>query len=664
MKTTPIVAAEVDFSDPAAARSPAYDDIYHPRHGAFAQARRVFLAGNGLPRRWQGRARFSVLETGFGLGNNFLATWAAWRDDPQRCQRLYVVSIEKHPLRPADLARAHAASPAPELARQLVDAWPPATCNLHRCEFDGGRVQLLLAFGDIAAWAREIVASIDAFYLDGFAPARNPAMWDRGVFAMLARLAAPGATAATWSAASSVRDGLRGAGFVVESAPGDGAKRDITLARFAPRFVAPPPPGRVLPGAAPAQAIVVGAGLAGALTARALAREGIACTLIDRHAEPAAEASGNPAGLFHGAVMGHDGPHARWLRASALAAEPLLREALAGGCAGRIDGLLRLESKLPWAAMRALVEDQALPASHVEAVDAEAATRIAGLRVTQPAWFYPAGGWIDPAGLVRHAIATAGVRWHGGRAVERIARAGPDWQAIDDAGRVIAAAPLIVLANAGDALRLAGLPAHWLQRRRGQISWSVQPVVHGPRVPIASGGYVLRLADGRLLFGASNDDDRDPALREADHRGNRARLAALVGRALLAGDAALDGRVGWRATSADRLPLAGPAPDLDAAPAPRADAVRLLPRRTGLWLHTGLGSRGLTTAVLAAELIAAQASGAPWPLEADLVDALDPSRLLLGTRRLARAFPAPRATAPSLVTTEDKEKKEQTRGRT
>ena len=205
----------------------------------------------------------------------------------------------------------------PELARQLLEAWPAATCNLHTLDFEGGRVRLLLAFGDVQAWARELVARVDAFFLDGFAPARCPAMWDRGVFSMLARLAAPEATAATWSAAHAVREGLQRAGFEVHAAPGGGGKRDITLARFAPRFRPSAPPGRVLPAAAPTHAIVIGGGLAGAFSARALARQGIACTVIDRHDRPAAEASGNPAGLFHGAVMGHDGPHARFLRAAA-----------------------------------------------------------------------------------------------------------------------------------------------------------------------------------------------------------------------------------------------------------------------------------------------------------------------------------------------------------
>lgn len=630
MKTTPILAAEVDFSDPAAARAPAFDELYHPRSGAFTQAREVFLAGNGLPERWRSRTRFTILETGFGLGNNFLATWAAWRDDPARCERLFFVSIEKHPLSAADLARAHAACPAPALAQQLLAAWPPATCNLHTLTFEAGRVRLLLAFGDVRAWARELVARVDAYYLDGFAPARNPAMWDRGVFAMLARLAAPGASAATWSAAHAVREGLQGAGFEVLAAQGSGGKRDITLACHAPRFKAPAPPGRAVPAQAPSHALVVGAGLAGAYTARALAQQGIASTVIDQHTAPAAEASGNPAGLFHGAVMGHDGPHARLLRAAALVTESGVRRALARGVAGCVDGLLRLETRLSWPAMQALIEHQALPPRYVQALTATAASQRAGASVAHAAWFYPGGGWADPAALVRDALATPGVAWRGATRVQRIARHGHTWQLFDETGHAIAEAPLLVLANATDALRLAGLPPHWQLRQRGQVSWTDASAALAPRIPVASGGYLLALPDGRLLFGATSQaDDEDPTVREADHRDNLTKAAQLLGGAPLHDGAALHGRVGWRAATPDRLPLVGPAPD-PAAPRPaRADAPRLLPRQPGLWLHCGLGSRGLTTATLCAELIAAQASGAPWPLEADLVDAIDPARWLV-----------------------------------
>ena len=247
MKTAAVVAGALGFDTEGVACSVLYGDRYHPRHGALAQASHVFLGGNGLPDRWQGRERFVVLETGFGLGNNFLATWHAWRDDPQRCARLHFVSIEKHPLTAADLRRAHAASPLIELAADLIRAWPPLTPNLHRLAFDGGRVELLLALGDVADWLPEIVAPVDAFFLDGFAPDRNPAMWEPRVFKALARLAAPGATAATWSVAGAVRAGLAAAGFEVRTAPGSGGKREITLARYAPHFTPRRAPARIGP---------------------------------------------------------------------------------------------------------------------------------------------------------------------------------------------------------------------------------------------------------------------------------------------------------------------------------------------------------------------------------------------------------------------------------
>lgn len=625
MKTEPIVPAVVDFdSDPAAPRAPAFDDLYHPREGALAQARDVFLAGNGLPERWRGRARFTILETGFGLGHNFLATWAAWREDPRRCERLSFVSLEKHPLTRSDLARALAACPWPALARQLVQAWPALTPNLHPLEFESGRVRLLLGLGDATALAREMVASVDAFFLDGFAPARNAPMWDARLFAALARQAADGATAATWSAARAVRDGLAGAGFVVEAARGPGSKRDITLARYAPHFRPPRPPGRRI-GEAPSHAVVVGAGIAGALTARALAARGVHCTVLEAEAAPARGASGNPAGLFHGTVGIDDGPHARVHRAASLFAARQLRPLIdQGAVAGAVCGLLRLRSSDPGR------EHFGLPASYVQALDAAEASALAGLPVREPAWLLPEAGHVDPGAWIRCALSAPGLTCRTSEPVQRIERHPTGWRAIGRSGRVLADAPLMVLANAHDALRLAGLPSGWARQVRGQVSWTDAASAWPQRLPIASGGYILPLPDGRLLIGATQQpDDLDAQVRQADHLANLAAARQLLGRDVVPDGTALQGRVGWRVVTRDRLPLVGPLPDLDAALPRRRDAPRLVARRGGLFVHSALGSRGLTTAALCAELIAAQVTGEPWPLEADLVDALDPARLAL-----------------------------------
>ena len=215
--------------------SSIYDDVYHSAAGAQAQAKHVFLAGNGLPDRWAGHAQFVIVETGFGLGLNFLATWLAWRNDPQRCRALHFVSLEKHPLAAADLALAHAAWPElVVLAEALRQHWPALEAGAHHLEFDGGRVRLTLHFGDAVDTLPELGVRADAFYLDGFSPAKNPELWSSALCRSLARLAVHGATLATWSVAGDVRRALAAAGFEVAKRPGFAGKRQMLVGRFAP----------------------------------------------------------------------------------------------------------------------------------------------------------------------------------------------------------------------------------------------------------------------------------------------------------------------------------------------------------------------------------------------------------------------------------------------
>jgi tRNA 5-methylaminomethyl-2-thiouridine biosynthesis bifunctional protein len=661
MKTHAIQPADVDFTDPAVPRAPAFDDLYHPRQGAFAQARHVFLAGNDLPARWAGRSRFVVLETGFGLGNNFLATWAAWRADPARAERLVFLSLEKHPLRADDLRRAQAASPEPALAAALCDAWPPLTAGLHRLAFDEGRVELLLALGDIHDLLPALVADVDAFFLDGFAPARNPQMWDEHLFRTIARLAAPEATAATWSAAAVVRDGLRRAGFVVDKAPGSGGKRDITVARFVPRVPARRPAFRAATTARPRRVAVVGAGLAGAFAARALAAEGLEVLVLDRADAPASEASGNAAGLFHGVIHPDDGPHARAHRAAALLAHETYARACAQGVPGRLDGLLRLEADASPEEVAEAWRASGLPRAYVEPWAPEAVQAAGGPSV--PAWFFPGGGWVSPTQVVAWALDVPGVTFRGGVEVRTLRRRDGAWEVsgVDRSAVTGAAAapgapvPATWLATV-DAVVIAGgvrmsalladlaadgavqgepLPA--LVPTRGQVGILAAdtPGLRAPRLAVAGGGYALTLPDGRVLFGATTHvDDPDPTLRDEDHARNLAQLAAVTGSSITAdvpsllAAGRLSGRVGWRATTPDRLPWIGALP---AAWAPsgerRPDQPRHWPRVPGLFVVGGFGSRGLTWAPLAGRLVASWITDAPYPLESDLVAALDPARV-------------------------------------
>ncbi len=631
MKTTPIEPARIERSPEGLPFAPVFGDVYHPRAGALEQARHVFLGGNGLPQRWRGRERFVIAETGFGLGNNFLAAWRAWRDDPERSERLDVLSVELHPPS-ADKLCAWPRDPAvAELADALQAQWPPLTHDLHQLQFDDGRVTLHLAFGDAARWLPEWVATVDAFFLDGFAPDRNPAMWDARLFRSLARLAAPGATAATWSSARAVRDALRSAGFVPDRAPGVGGKRDITVARFAPAPTAlSRPPGRPMARDVPRQALVVGAGLAGCATAWALAAQGWPCRLVDRHAEPAQEGSGNLGGLFHGIVTPEDGPHARWHRAAAMAFAPVARAALADGVAGSLEGLLRLEFDLcDAAAMRARLASLGLPPSYVEALSADEASSRAGIALRHPAWAFRDAGWIAPRALAAWFLRTAAVpvAWQGGADVRSLARDGRDWCLLDASGAEIARAPTLVLANAGDALRLLG-GADWpIRALRGQVSVAPADGLALPRLPLAGAGYVLPPVAGQAVFGATaQTDDADPAVRAADHVENLGKLSRLLGAETGLDASSLRGRVGWRWTAIDRLPVIGAVPDARAVAVGSTDQPRRLPRQEGLFVFSALGSRGIGSSVLGARLLAAWVSGAPSPVGASLMDAVDPAR--------------------------------------
>ncbi len=617
MKFPSIVPAEVDFSDPDAPAAPAFGDVYHSRAGALAQARHVFIAGNGLPGRWQGRERFVVLETGFGLGNNFLATWDAWRQDPARCGRLVFVSLDKHPLRRDDLARAQAASPLPELARQLVERWPPLTPGLHPLSFEGGRVELLLGLGDARELLRELVLEADALYLDGFAPSRNPELWDAWLLKSLARQALPGTTAATWSISRPMRKALAATGFEVGLAPGFANKPEMTVARFAPRHLPQRPAGREPLAAGARRALIVGAGLAGAACALALAREGVACTVIDALGGTAQASSGNPAGLFHGTFNPDDGPHARFNRAAALATQRLLAEL---GLPFQ-PGLLRLETRL------ALAEMPSVP-GYVQALSAEDASRMAATRLAHPAWFYPGGGAVDPSAYTRAMLEASGAEVRTGTTVAALREVPQGWQLLDAGGQPLDTAPLVVLAGGHGQLPLLGELAGELLVQRGQLT-HLPEAAWQPPVPVAGGGYTIADGRGGVWCGATaQDDDLDPTLREADQAENLLRHAQL-GNLGEPPRAPLAGRVGWRLIAPDRLPLVGGL----VAPGPLAAQLRLQSRRRGLVVCTAFASRGIGWAALAGSLVAAVALGGPRPLEAELLDAVDPLRFALRRQR-------------------------------
>ncbi len=648
MNTRPLAAARIERDAEGVPFSPAFAGRYHPPGGARSQARHVFLAGSGLPERWRGRDRFVVLEIGFGLGNNALATWQAWREDPARSGRLHIVAIEAHPPTRRDIATTPREAPLGPLASELATAWPPLVPGLHRLAFDDERVEMLLAFGDVADWLPQITARVDAFFLDGFAPETNPAMWEPRLFRAMARLAAPDATVATWSAAPAVRDGLAAAGFEVRTAPGQRGHRDITLGRYAPR--APTRPLLRASGAITAggHVAIVGAGLAGSATAWALAhRHGIASTVHDAAADIATGASGGLAGVFHGVVHRADGRHARWHRAAAFNARTAAATLVTaiGDAAAATCGLLRLGHRdADPAALQGLATSLGLPAEYARVVDAAEASAIAGTRLDAPAWFFAGGGWLNPWALVRHRLdghrSAAAIDVRLSSPIAALRRDGNRWALLDATGRIVDMADAVVCANAFSAAALLCAVTWPLSRSRGQSSAISLPGMGravAPRVPLAGAGYAVATDARTLWFGAtSSSADDEPAQRESDRRLNWQRLRSMLPALDEFDPDFVDGRAGVRCTSADRLPLIGAVPDENGV-STRPEQSWHAPRREGLFVVTALGSRGIASSALGGAIVAARIAGAPLPAEADLIDAVDPARFSSRLARVRRA---------------------------
>jgi len=465
-------------------------------------------------------------------------------------------------------------------------------------------------------------------------------MWEPRLLRHLGRLAAPGCTLATWSVAASVRDALEGAGFAVEKAEGFGTKREMLRGNLIQRKKTPIEeiPSR--------SALVIGAGIAGAAACDRLAARGWDVALLERQPAPPA-GPGRQAGVFHPVVTRDDSLFARATRAGFLYLLHYWR-GLEGLEWARCGVLQLARDAAEEAAQRAALDGLALPPAYAQHAPRAAAGALAGLPVAADGIWYPQGGWIRPRSLVAAQLARAagrvGARY--GCEVARIAREGGRWTAYDGAGRALAHAPVLVLANAADALKLAPSRAIRVRRVRGQISFLPAARFAAPRAVVLRGGFVLPALRGESIAGASYDvDDPDAAPRADSHAGNLERLERILpGTAARFDPASLEGLVGFRAVAPDRLPLVGALAD-EAAALPAGAQPGTLPRADGLYGAFAYGSRGLLWAGLGAELLASLLEGEPLPLERRLADALDPGRFLLRALRRGRAGPPTSAPA-------------------
>ncbi|WP_448119322.1 bifunctional tRNA (5-methylaminomethyl-2-thiouridine)(34)-methyltransferase MnmD/FAD-dependent 5-carboxymethylaminomethyl-2-thiouridine(34) oxidoreductase MnmC [Pseudomonas serbica] len=650
--------AQIDWDDQGLPRSRVFDDVYFSDLSGLDETRYVFLEQNALRERFAALpvgGRLVIGETGFGTGLNFLCAWQLFEQHAQAGARLHFVSVEKYPLSLPDLQRALALWPELKpFADQLLAQYRAIHPGFQRLVLDSGRVTLTLLIGDALEQLPQLDAQIDAWFLDGFAPAKNPDMWTAELFAELARLAAPGSTISTFTSTGWVRRLLNAAGFKMKRTPGIGHKWEILRGTFLgwPEEVPMPAvtkPWFARPTSATGErrALVIGAGLAGCATAASLAARGWQVSLLERHAGLAQEASGNPQGVLYLKLSAH-GTALSQLIVSGFGYTRRLLEHLQRGVDWDDCGVLQLAFNAKEAERQAQLA-AAFPESLLHTLDQVHAEARAGIALPAGGLFYPEGGWVHPPALCQWQATQSNIELLSHHDVLELRRVDGGWQAWDG-DRLLADAPTVVLAGAAEIKRFTYSRELPLKRIRGQITRLPQtPASQSLSTVVCAEGYVAPARLGEHTLGASfdfNNDDLTPTT--AEHLGNLQMLeeisldlvARLGAHALQADE--LEGRAAFRCTSPDYLPIVGPLADSQAF----ADAYSVLskdarqtpdipcPWLDGLYVNSGHGSRGLITAPLSGELIAAWLDDEPLPLPRAVAEACHPNRFAL--RRLIR----------------------------
>jgi tRNA 5-methylaminomethyl-2-thiouridine biosynthesis bifunctional protein len=663
MSDTTLPAGDITWRDGDVPFSPHYGDVYYNSKDGLSETRYVFLEGNDLPNAWQGHENFVIGETGFGTGLNFLAAWHCWANDPDRSKRLHFISVEKFPLSRDDLRRAHQSwSELNALSSELVENWPTESMlpGVHRLVLGHGAVSLTIMIGDaIECWGG-YEGTVDCWFLDGFAPSRNPDMWDPALFKALATASNPlGASLATFTAARIARDGLESAGFDITKRKGFGYKRDMITASLPTRidgnapathfrisddpwFNLPKPKANGVKSVA-----IIGGGIAGSACAAALKVRGCDVTLFEKADQLANAASGNPIGMLEpyftvdNAIMG------RFYEAGFRFGHHMIKRlADAGKVEADFCGVLDLAtSARKQEKLDGLINKLGDKPDLVQAMTPQQASEQFGLPLSASGVFYPTAGWVNPPSLVQALCENITIELATEIASIQHEPAGKMLQSTD--GRTFGPFDAVIIAGALETAKLN--QTNWLSGHlhpvRGQISYFPHELVteaYGSatiKCVLSHKGYVTPARISEHVFGATfGRDDDQTDIRTDDHTFNIGQLEKILpALAQRLSAANLDGRASLRTTTADHLPLIGPAPDYERYLEAYSDIdkgkndARYIdaPYHEDVYICTGFGARGLIAAPLAAEILASEICAMPLPLEKSLMDALHPARFII-----------------------------------
>ncbi|SEA93065.1 bifunctional tRNA (5-methylaminomethyl-2-thiouridine)(34)-methyltransferase MnmD/FAD-dependent 5-carboxymethylaminomethyl-2-thiouridine(34) oxidoreductase MnmC [Alkalimonas amylolytica] len=599
--------AKIHFNEQGTPVADHFDDVYFSNDGGLAETDYVFLKHNGLPERWPHHpaAFFHIAETGFGTGSNFLLVWLRFRQYRQqhptaRCQRLYFTSFEKFPLSRADLVQALAAVTELEpLAQELLAQYPAATPGCHRLVFDQGAVILDLWLGDVlnSLPDRDPSVTVDAWFLDGFAPGKNPDMWQSSLFEQLARHSQAGTTVATFTAAGMVKRGLLEAGFEVKKVKGFGRKREMLTATCTQVNTRRPAKQTAK------EVTIVGGGIAAICLSLALLSKGAKVRLLCADTSLGQGASKNRQGALYPNL------HAELTDVS-------LIQASCFGFARRFFSLSQQHFEFPmdWCGVlhqactsqlqkRLNKLTDCWPGDLVQSLTASNASNIAGLELPYAAIWYPSAGWLSPqqfclaaaSYLAEQPDMTIHYQWP----VKQL-EAMPDGWRLHGCTRPPLDTNTLVLALGHQTNALLNESPLPIRGIRGQVSYvqaeSLQPL----KTVLCHKGYITPAWQGLQAIGATFDRNRsDDELLSADDDANLALVQdSLQHPSWMTSVTVIESRAGVRATVPDHLPLYGNWPMTGAQ----------------CQILSGFGARGLLFAPLLAEALAASLMQEPSPL--------------------------------------------------
>ncbi len=659
--------AKVHFNEQGTPVADDFDDVYFSNDSGIDETMHVFMAANHLPARWltHQQSHFVIAETGFGTGLNCLVAMQAFAEfrkhNPHHpLSRLYIISTEKFPLQKEDLQAALAhfnAVSAP--ADALLAQYPCALSGCHRLQLDSFDTTLDIWMGDIHTslpqWHAPLHGLVDAWFLDGFAPSKNPDMWTDALFEQMARLSKKETTFATFTAAGIVKRGLQDAGFDIQKVKGFGRKRDMLAGHYAgckqqdaSRFPRDWPYARfeAAPVTTNSHVAIVGGGLAGAASALALVRRGIRVTLLTKADRLADGASGNPQGGFYPQLHATPSPASQIQAHSFLYAKRAYQQLAAHhSYPHQWCGVLQMDFTDDVAARhQKLSDNQYWPAALIRKVDAQQASEIAGIMLNCGGLFTAEGGWLSPpdlvAAMVEQAQETERLTVLTGHAVSKIESDNAITLHVEHLP-----APLsfdhVVLATGADSINSLLNDLLPLRPVRGQVE--AMPASSASlselQTVLCHKGYLTPQMDGRQAMGSTYvKGDMSTEVRAGETQQNIETHKKALKRQNWVEDIQTDGvaRAAIRLGLPDHQVACGSVPTtLEQQPAWRelAKGKRLsaMPRPGANRIHvlTGLGSRGLTTAPLMADVLASQLCHHPLPLPETLLQATSPQRFII-----------------------------------